>query len=92
MAGGRLDPAPAGRDHGLTSQEHAVARAVASGGSNREIAEALFLSPRTVEHHLGNVYRKLGVHSRAALAARLQPAATRDLRGTPAEAAAPSTT
>jgi len=55
----------------LTPQEFSVARAVADGGSNREVAEALHLSPRTVEYHLGNVYRKLGVHSRTALAHRL---------------------
>ena len=52
----------------LTPQEDAVARAVATGMSNREVAEALFLSLRTVEYHLGNVYRKLEVHGRGALA------------------------
>ena len=57
--------------HGLTSQELAVATAVAHGATNREVAEALCLSPRTVEYHLGNVYRKLGVHGRGALGARL---------------------
>lgn len=56
---------------GLTAQELAVASAVARGASNREVAEELFLSPRTVEYHLGNVYRKLGVHGRGALGARL---------------------
>ena len=55
----------------LTPQERAVAESVADGHSNREVAEALFLSPRTVEYHLGNVYRKLGVHGRAGLARRL---------------------
>jgi len=55
----------------LTPQERSVAEAVASGRTNREVAEALFLSPRTVEYHLGNVYRKLGLHGRAALARRL---------------------
>jgi DNA-binding NarL/FixJ family response regulator len=55
----------------LTPQELAVARAVAAGGTNREIAQALYLSPRTVEYHLGSVYRKLGVHGRGALAGRL---------------------
>ena len=56
---------------GLTPQEWRVARAVADGGTNREVATALYLSPRTVEYHLGSVYRKLGVHGRAALARRL---------------------
>lgn len=58
----------------LTAQERAVARAVADGMTNREVAEALFLSPRTVEYHLGNVYRKLGVHGRGALARALDSA------------------
>jgi DNA-binding CsgD family transcriptional regulator len=48
----------------LTPQELQVATAVAAGATNREAAEQLFLSRRTVEHHLGNVYRKLGIHSR----------------------------
>jgi DNA-binding CsgD family transcriptional regulator len=55
----------------LTPQEQAVAQAVAAGRSNREVAEALFLSPKTVEYHLGNVYRKLGVTGRGALTRRL---------------------
>jgi len=57
----------------LTAQERAVALAVAGGANNREVAEALFLSPRTVEYHLGNVYRKLEVHGRGALARALDP-------------------
>ena len=48
----------------LTAQELQVATAVAAGATNREAAAELFLSRRTVEHHLGNVYRKLGIHSR----------------------------
>ena len=37
---------------------------LASGRSNREIAEVLYLSERTVENHVRNIYRKLGVHGR----------------------------
>jgi DNA-binding CsgD family transcriptional regulator len=48
-----------------------VAAAVARGASNREIAAELFLAPKAVEFHLGQIYRKLGVRSRAQLAARL---------------------
>ena len=38
---------------------------LAGGGSNRDIAKALFLSPRTVQRHVANLYLKIGVHSRA---------------------------
>ena len=55
----------------LTPQELQVALAVAEGATNREAAAALFLSPKTIEFHLGNVYRKLGVRSRSELAAML---------------------
>ncbi|HEX3308585.1 MAG TPA: helix-turn-helix transcriptional regulator [Streptosporangiaceae bacterium] len=37
------------------------------GASNRDIAQALFITPKTVENHLGNAYRKLGVASRGEL-------------------------
>ncbi|MDR9368921.1 helix-turn-helix transcriptional regulator, partial [Conexibacter sp. JD483] len=56
----------AGADE-LTAREREVCRLVAGGATNREIAEALFLSPRTVEHHLRLAYRKLGVRSRTEL-------------------------
>jgi DNA-binding CsgD family transcriptional regulator len=52
----------------LTSQETRVALQAAKGMSNKEIAAALFLSPKTVEHHLSSVYRKRGFRSRAELA------------------------
>ncbi len=55
----------------LTSQETRVALLVAKGQSNKEVAAALFLSPKTVEHHLGSVFRKRGYRSRAELAAAL---------------------
>ena len=51
----------------LTSQESAVAELAATGLSNKEIAERLFLSPRTVSTHLSHVYPKLGITSRGAL-------------------------
>ncbi|MEV6598684.1 LuxR C-terminal-related transcriptional regulator [Actinoplanes sp. NPDC051346] len=54
----------------LTPQEYQVARAVARGATNRQAASELFLSTKTVEFHLGNVYRKLGVRSRTELAVR----------------------
>jgi pimeloyl-ACP methyl ester carboxylesterase/DNA-binding CsgD family transcriptional regulator len=53
----------------LTEQEQLVADAVARGRRNREVAADLHLSPRTVEAHLGRIYRKLGISSRSELAA-----------------------
>ncbi|OFS21835.1 helix-turn-helix transcriptional regulator [Corynebacterium sp. HMSC04H06] len=49
---------------GLTPQEEEIAKAVADGASNREVAEELYLSTKTVEYHLTRVYRKLGIRSR----------------------------
>ncbi len=53
----------------LTPQETQVVRLAAEGGTNREIAAALFLSPRTVGFHLYRAFAKLGVSSRAELKA-----------------------
>ena len=52
----------------LTPQELQVARFVATGLPTREVAAQLFLSPRTVEFHLRNVFAKLGISSRSQLA------------------------
>jgi pimeloyl-ACP methyl ester carboxylesterase/DNA-binding CsgD family transcriptional regulator len=57
---------------GLTARERDVVLAAADGANTRAIAEQLFLSPRTVEHHLSAAYRKLGVSNRAALVALLR--------------------
>lgn len=54
----------------LTPQELQTAGAVATGATNREVAAKLFLSTKTVEFHLSNVYRKLGVRTRTELAHR----------------------
>lgn len=56
----------------LTPQELQVLRAIAAGASYKEAAEALFLSPKTIEYHLAKVYRKLGVHSRRELLVSLE--------------------
>lgn len=64
-AAGRGPPAT----HGLTPREVEVLRLVASGGTNRAIAETLFLSERTVDRHMSNLFNKLGVSSRAAATA-----------------------
>ncbi len=52
----------------LTPSEQHVAELVGSGHTNSEVAQALFISVRTVESHLTRIYRKLGVRSRAQLA------------------------
>ena len=49
----------------LSHRETEVLRLLAAGHSNRRIAAALFLSPRTVQRHVANVYLKLGAHCRA---------------------------
>ncbi len=59
--------AAAARDAGLSEREVEVLRWVATGMSNAEVAERLYLSPRTVEAHLHrSIYRKLVIPSRAA--------------------------
>ena len=51
--------------HGLSPREVEVLRLIAAGRSNRQIAEALYLSPRTVERHIANIYLKIDVHNKA---------------------------
>ena len=51
----------------LTGQERRVADLAATGMTNREIATALYVSAKTVDHHLGRVYQKLGISSRREL-------------------------
>ena len=57
----------------LTPSELRVAELAAGGSSNREIAQALFVTTKTVELHLSNAYRKLSVSGRRNLAAALEP-------------------
>jgi len=61
---------PAAREE-LTPQELQIAVVVAEGKTNREVGAQLFLSPKTVEWHLGHIYGKLGVRSRGQLARAL---------------------
>jgi DNA-binding NarL/FixJ family response regulator len=56
---------------GLTATEERIARLVAAGRSNKEIANELFVTVRTVEAHLTKVYSKLALHSRTELASHL---------------------
>ena len=60
------DAGPSAAGGSLTSREVEVLRLVAEGMTNAQIAQELFLSPRTVNRHLNSVYHKLGVSSRSA--------------------------
>jgi DNA-binding NarL/FixJ family response regulator len=55
----------------LTARELRVATLAADGQTNREIAQALFVTPKTVEVHLSSAYRKLDIRSRRELAGAL---------------------
>jgi ATP/maltotriose-dependent transcriptional regulator MalT len=57
----------------LTASELRIAKMAAEGLGNREIAQALFVTVKTVETHLGHVYQKLDIDSRKALPAALEP-------------------
>ena len=65
--GGTRRPSSAPGAAALTSQELQIARLAASGLTNRQIAERLYLSPRTVGGHLYQIFPKLGITTRAAL-------------------------
>jgi two-component system response regulator DesR len=49
----------------LSGREREVLTEIASGATNREIAQRLYLSPHTVKEHTSSIYRKLGVRNRA---------------------------
>ncbi|MEU4210928.1 AAA family ATPase [Streptomyces sp. NPDC026206] len=91
-AGGRMPQIAASPLDSLTDSERRIATLAQGGNSNREIAEALFITPRTVEMHLTNVYRKLDVRGRAQLPGGLRafgPPGTRR-RGAATDVHAPS--
>ncbi|MGE3138230.1 MAG: AAA family ATPase [Thermoleophilia bacterium] len=76
-------PALAGAE-ALTASERRVAALAAEGRTNKEIAQALFVTLKTVEVHLSHAYRKLGIASRRELGAALGGAESRvDVRGRP---------
>jgi DNA-binding CsgD family transcriptional regulator/tetratricopeptide (TPR) repeat protein len=66
-AGGRRRARPRSRPGELTPQETRAATLAAHGATVKEIADAMYLSPRTVETHLSRAYRKLGVSSKRQL-------------------------
>ena len=74
LAGGRLRRAALVGPAALTPGERRVAELAADGFTNREVAQQLFVTVKTVEYHLGNAYGKLGVRSRRELPAALTPA------------------
>jgi two-component system, NarL family, nitrate/nitrite response regulator NarL len=55
------------KDYGLTPREIEIIQAVASGASNKEIAERLSISEQTVKHHITNIFDKAGVYNRLEL-------------------------
>lgn len=69
----------------LTGQQLRIARLVAEGATNREVAARMFLSTRTVDHHLRNIFHRLGIRSRTQLARALDqdvPVGARSAAGT----------
>ena len=59
------DVPPALRALGVTARELEVLRLLATGMSNKEVGSRLYLSPRTVERHIANIYRKINARGRA---------------------------
>ena len=70
--GARLRRSDPTTDDELTPQELQIAMLVAEGKTNREVGAQLFLSPKTIEWHLGHVYCKLGIRSRTELGRTLE--------------------
>ena len=70
-AGGRPRREALSGPESLTPSERRVAELAAEGRSNRDIAQTLYVTPKTVEVHLTSIYRKLGISTRAALSGSL---------------------
>jgi DNA-binding CsgD family transcriptional regulator len=77
IAGGRASRRARAPVDRLTPGERRVAELAAAGSSNRQIANALFITVKAVEWHLGNTYRKLDVHGRSELPSTLGIAGVR---------------
>ena len=63
-----------GQIDALTASEQRVVALAAEGATNRDIAQTLYVTPKTVEVHLSNAYRKLGIRSRRELPGALEAA------------------
>jgi DNA-binding CsgD family transcriptional regulator len=63
---------PAAESNGLSAREMEVARLVLEGKTYREIGEAIYISPRTAEHHVARMRRRLGAENRSELLIRLR--------------------
>jgi DNA-binding CsgD family transcriptional regulator len=77
-AGGTEEPGAETADRSLaalTPQEHGIAELAAQGMTNQQIARVQFVSAKTVEYHLGNIFAKLGIASRRQLRAALESSA-----------------
>jgi DNA-binding NarL/FixJ family response regulator len=72
-AGGRPRRTALSGPESLTPSERRIAELAAEGSTNRDIAQTLYVTPKTVEVHLTSVYRKLGISTRAKLSAALAP-------------------
>jgi DNA-binding CsgD family transcriptional regulator len=67
----------------LSAKEHRVAHLVAAGLTNQQVAKEIYISVKTVEFHLGNIFAKLGINSRKDLAALVVDQAETGRRGAP---------
>jgi predicted ATPase/DNA-binding CsgD family transcriptional regulator len=65
VAGDGIRTQEAGQVSPLSAREHEVLRLVAEGLTNRRVGQRLFLSPRTIDHHLSAIFNKLGVDTRS---------------------------
>jgi DNA-binding CsgD family transcriptional regulator len=77
----RLRPQTEATNTKLTAREAEIAQLAATGASDRAIATSLYISPRTVDFHLRNVFRKRGVRSRGELAAQMLGESQESSRG-----------
>ncbi|PYY16385.1 MAG: hypothetical protein DMG61_04485 [Acidobacteria bacterium] len=66
--------------HALSPREYEVARLVATGHSNRQIAERLILSEQTVKNHIQSIFRKLAISNRVELTIQIRRLNLRNLK------------